>query len=327
MNSALHLIEVNGLTKSFGGRTVVDSVQLAVSRGEVVGFLGPNGAGKSTTMKMVSGFLEPDEGTAAVCGFDVQAEPVNAKRHIGYLPEGAPAYSDMIVGDFLEFVGKLRGLAGPRLDNRLADMAETINLSEVWDLQIENLSKGYKRRVGIAQALIHDPDVLILDEPTDGLDPNQKHEMRSLIRSIAADKAIVISTHILEEVEAVCGRAVIITEGRILADDTPEALTGAATRRGAIRISMPSDDPEAAAAQVRPLAGFAEVRVLDCRNGSAHLLVLPADDAPDPAQFASILLEAGVGFEGIDLYQPSLEDVFRHITRPGSSDGSNNPER
>ena len=322
MNSELHLIEVNGLTKSFSGRTVVDRVQLAVSRGEVVGFLGPNGAGKSTTMKMVSGFLEPDEGTAAVCGFDVQSEPINAKRHIGYLPEGAPAYSDMIVGDFLEFAGKLRGLAGPRLNNRLADMAETINLADVWDQQIENLSKGYKRRVGIAQALIHDPDVLILDEPTDGLDPNQKHEMRSLIRSIAADKAIVISTHILEEVEAVCRRAVIIAEGKILADNTPQALTEAAAIPGAIRVTMPSVDPEAAAATVRPVAGFAEVRVLDCQNGSAHVLVLPADEAPDPAQFASSLLEAGIGFEGIGPYQPSLEDVFRHITQPGSPDGS-----
>ena len=312
---------MNGLTKSFGGRTVVDRVQLAVGRGEVVGFLGPNGAGKSTTMKMVSGFLEPDEGAAVVCGFDVQTEPINAKRHIGYLPEGAPAYSDMIVGDFLDFVGRLRGLPGPKLNNRLADMAETINLTEVWDQQIENLSKGYKRRVGIAQALIHDPDVLILDEPTDGLDPNQKHEMRSLIRSIAADKAIVISTHILEEVEAVCGRAVIIAEGRILADNTPDALTGAATSRGAIKITMPSDDPEEAAAKVRPIAGFAEVRVLDCQNGSAHVLVLPADDAPGPAQFASSLLDAGIEFEGIGRYQPSLEDVFRNITQSGS-DGS-----
>ena len=318
----MHLIDVKGLTKSFGDRMAVDHVDLAAVRGEVVGFLGPNGAGKSTTMKMVSGFLEPDEGSAAVCGFDVQSDPIGAKRHIGYLPEGAPAYTDMIVGDFLEFVGRLRGLGGHQIRNRLADMAEMINLADVWGQQIESLSKGYKRRVGIAQALIHDPDVLILDEPTDGLDPNQKHEMRSLIRSIAADKAIVVSTHILEEVEAVCGRVVIIAEGRILADDAPGVLIAKSAADSAVSVTLPSDCTDDVLAKVRSVTGFADVRPMDCENRASRVLLVPAGEGREPAQLASGLVEAGIGFEEIGVYRPSLEDVFRTITQDGSADQS-----
>ncbi len=312
----MNLIEVQGLTKAFGDNRAVDGVDLTVSRGEVVGFLGPNGAGKSTTMKMISGFLEPDEGTAAVCGHDVQVRPIEAKRRIGYLPEGAPAYSDMVVGDFLAFVGKLRGLRGAELNDRLADMADKINLTEVWSQQIENLSKGYKRRVGIAQALIHDPDVLILDEPTDGLDPNQKHEMRALIRSIAADKAIVISTHILEEVEAVCTRAVIIADGKVLADEAPHDLTAKMTAKDAIRVTVASRSAKDALSRVAPHAGKAEVEVLERFNGSTALLIKPNGRATQPGQLASRLQRAKVEVEEIGLYRPSLEDVFRQITKP-----------
>ncbi|MEM7425207.1 MAG: ATP-binding cassette domain-containing protein [Pseudomonadota bacterium] len=310
------MIEVKGLTKTFGENRAVDGVDMTVARGEVVGFLGPNGAGKSTTMKMISGFLEPDEGSAAVCGHDVQMNPIEAKRNVGYLPEGAPAYSDMVVTDFLEFVGKLRGLRGGGLKDRLADMAEQINLTEVWDQQIENLSKGYKRRVGIAQALIHDPDVLILDEPTDGLDPNQKHEMRSLIRSIAADKAIIVSTHILEEVEAVCSRAIIIAEGKVLADEAPEDLTAKMTVPNTIRVAVTSSSAEEAVSQVAAHAGKAEVEVLERLNGSTALLVKPNGRTTQPGQLASKLQRAKVEVEEIGLYRPSLEDVFRQITRP-----------
>lgn len=312
----MNLIEASGLTKTFGENRAVDGVSLSVKRGEVVGFLGPNGAGKSTTMKMISGFLEPDEGTAAVCGHDVGTDPINAKSKVGYLPEGAPAYADMVVADFLTFVGKLRGLKGDRLNDRLADMAEQINLTEVWDQQIENLSKGYKRRVGIAQALIHDPDVLILDEPTDGLDPNQKHEMRVLIRSIAKDKAIIISTHILEEVEAVCTRAVIIANGKILADETPQNLTGQLTTPDTIRVTIASKSAKDAMTKVSPHTGKAEVEVLERFNGSTSLLVKPTGKATQPAQLASKLQRAKVEVEEIGLYRPSLEDVFRQITRP-----------
>ena len=316
----MHLIQTSALTKAFDGRTVVDHVNLGVSRGEVVGFLGPNGAGKSTTMKMIAGFLEPDEGSASVCGHDVRTDPLNAKRHLGYLPEGAPAYSDMIVGDFLEFVAKLRNVLSSERTARLAEMAERINLTEVWGQKIENLSKGYKRRVGIAQALLHDPDVLILDEPTDGLDPNQKHEMRSLIRSIAEKKAIIVSTHILEEVEAVCSRAVIIADGKILADEAPEDLTAAAVQDNAIRVTVIAAEGEDIVAKLGPVAGKAEIELLTRVNGSASLLVKPQGRATQPAQLASKLQRAKIEIEEIGFHRPSLEDVFRQITQSRSSD-------
>ncbi len=316
----MQLIQANALTKAFGDTTVVDHVDLGVERGEVVGFLGPNGAGKSTTMKMIAGFLEPDEGTAAVCGHDVQTDPLNAKRHLGYLPEGAPAYSDMVVGDFLEFVAKLRKISGAARSARLAEMAERINLTEVWGQPIENLSKGFKRRVGIAQALIHDPDVLILDEPTDGLDPNQKHEMRSLIRSIAEQKAIIVSTHILEEVEAVCSRAVIIADGKILADEAPQDLMAGATEANAIRITIAAKDNEDVLAKVGPVAGKGELEVLTRVNGSASLLLMPAGRPPQPAQLASKLQRAKITVEEIGFHRPSLEDVFRQITQSHGPD-------
>ena len=219
------LIDASNLKKSFGDFVAVDNIDLTVNRGEVVGFLGPNGAGKSTTMKMLTGFLEPDSGKILINNIDLKSYPLLAKQLIGYLPEGAPSYSDMIVSDFLSFVGKIRGISDKIiLKNRLEEMANQINLKDVWDRPIETLSKGFKRRVGIAQALIHDPDILILDEPTDGLDPNQKHEMRNLIKNISKNKAIVISTHILEEVEAVCSRAVIIANGKLLANEKPKNL-------------------------------------------------------------------------------------------------------
>lgn len=228
----MQLVQASGLVKTFSRLRAVDGVSLEVSRGEVVGFLGPNGAGKSTTMKMLTGFLEPDAGTASIAGHDVFADPIAARRHLGYLPEGAPAYGDMTVADFLAFVGRMRGLSSAVLGERLAEMVERVNLAAVWNRPIDALSKGFKRRVGIAQALVHDPEVLILDEPTDGLDPNQKHDMRELISAIAPGKAIVISTHILEEVEAICSRVVIIAEGKVVADATPSVLLDAAAVDG-----------------------------------------------------------------------------------------------
>lgn len=310
----MQLIEAKELTKTFGEKTVVDHVDLSVERGEVVGFLGPNGAGKSTTMKMISGFLEPDEGSAAICGHDVQTDPIKAKCHIGYLPEGAPAYSDMIVGDFLEFVGRLRGLKGGELNDRLVEMAEMINLAEVWDQQIENLSKGYKRRVGIAQALLHDPDVLILDEPTDGLDPNQKHGMRSLIRSISAYKAIIVSTHILEEVEAVCGRVVIIAEGKVLADEAPQKLMDGAMEQKALRVTVACAETEDVLARIMPVTGNADIEIVERLNGSMRLLIKSSGRPQQPAQLASRLQRAKVEVEEIGFYRPSLEDIFRQVT-------------
>ncbi|MGE3642891.1 MAG: ABC transporter ATP-binding protein [Beijerinckiaceae bacterium] len=218
------LVETRALVKRFGSFTAVDGISFSVNSGEVVGFLGPNGAGKSTTMRLIAGFLEPTSGSALIAGHDSQRDPVPARQRLGYLPEGAPLYPDMTVASFLEFVAGMRGLNAARTRERLAEVVESIELAEVWNRRIDALSKGFKRRVGIAQALVHDPDVLILDEPTDGLDPNQKHEVRELIRSIAANKAIIISTHILEEVEAVCTRAIIIARGKMLADATPDEL-------------------------------------------------------------------------------------------------------
>ncbi|WP_191083403.1 ABC transporter ATP-binding protein [Roseococcus microcysteis] len=214
------LIEIEGLTKRFGGFTAVEGVSFNVARGEVVGFLGPNGAGKSTTMRMLAGFMLPSEGTARICGEDVVERPVAAKRHLGFLPEGAPTYPEMAVEDFLRFCARIRGVGRAEVDRAMAlTQLEGVRLQP-----IETLSKGFKRRVGLAQSLLHDPPVLVLDEPTDGLDPNQKHEVRGLIREMAPQKAIIISTHILEEVGALCTRAIIIARGRVLADATPAEL-------------------------------------------------------------------------------------------------------
>ena len=217
-------IKIKSLTKSFGAIRAVRNVSFNVSHGEVLGFLGPNGAGKSTTMKMITGFLEPTSGTVEVNGHDVLENPLSVKRSIGYLPEGAPAYGEMTVRNFLNFIADIRQLNGAIRKKRLDEVIETINIGTVIDQSIETLSKGFKRRVGLAQAILHDPNILILDEPTDGLDPNQKHEVRNLIKKMSMEKAIIISTHILEEVDAVCTRAIIISSGELLFDGTPTQL-------------------------------------------------------------------------------------------------------
>ncbi len=218
------LIDIIHLTKRFGGFTAVDDLTFQVQRGEVLGFLGPNGAGKSTTMRMLAGFMIPTAGTARIQGHDVQTDSVAARRVLGFLPEGAPTYPEMSVAGFLRFCAKIRGYTGTALTERVDHALELTSLHGVQLQPVETLSKGFKRRVGLAQALLHDPPVLVLDEPTDGLDPNQKHEVRLLIERMAPEKAIVISTHILEEVEAVCTRAIVIAGGRIVADETPRAL-------------------------------------------------------------------------------------------------------
>ncbi len=220
------MIKTEKLTKRYGNLTAVDGISFTVEPGEVLGFLGPNGAGKSTTMKMITGFLAPTSGHVEVCGHHVQRQPLRAKACMGYLPEGAPAYGEMTVRQYLAFIADIRGLRGAERDTQLHEVIDRLHLAPVLHQSIETLSKGFKRRVGLAQAIIHDPPVLILDEPTDGLDPNQKHEVRTLINAMARDKIIVISTHILEEVDAVCTRAIIIAHGRIIADDTPQALEG-----------------------------------------------------------------------------------------------------
>ena len=219
-----HLVEVTRLAKRFGEIEAVRDMSFSVRQGEVLGFLGPNGAGKSTTMKMITGFLDPDAGDVVVAGKTLSREPVAVKASIGYLPEGAPLYADMTTRAFLEFVGAMRGLSGVALRERIDEVVDKVHLESVLEQNLDTLSKGFRRRVGIAQAIIHDPPVLVLDEPTDGLDPNQKHEVRALIKAMAPAKAIVLSTHILEEVEAVCTRAMIIAAGTVVADNTPAEL-------------------------------------------------------------------------------------------------------
>ncbi len=250
------LIEIERLTKRFGAFTAVDDVSFSVSRGEVLGFLGPNGAGKSTTMRMLAGFMTPTSGTARICGEDVVENPVAAKRHLGFLPEGAPTYPEMSVTGFLQFCGRARGFRGGALADRVAHAMALTQLEGVRLQPVETLSKGFKRRVGLAAALLHDPPVLVLDEPTDGLDPNQKHEVRNLIRSMAHDKAIVISTHILEEVSAVCTRAVIIARGTVVADNTPAELEAQGPSLEFVfrALTMPGSVPGSAAEPVREVA-------------------------------------------------------------------------
>ncbi len=218
------MISVDKLCRTFGSIVAVDGISFKVQRGDVLGFLGPNGAGKSTAMKMLACFLEPDNGTASICGYDIRRDPVSVRKCVGYLAENAPAYGEMTVGSFLNFICDARDIRGAKRKQALDRIVPMCSVESVYHQSIDTLSKGYKRRVGLAQALIHDPQVLILDEPTDGLDPNQKHEVRGLINRMASEKCIIVSTHILEEVEAICSRTVIIARGKILADSTPKAL-------------------------------------------------------------------------------------------------------
>jgi ABC-2 type transport system ATP-binding protein len=219
------MIEVKGLIKTYGAKRAVNGISFSVKRGDILGFLGPNGAGKSTTMKMITGFLRPDGGVATVDGIDVTADPVAVKQKLGYLPESAPAYPEMTVQEFLDFIAEVRGFRAAEARKRQVDRAvELTHLAPVRHQVIETLSKGFKQRVGFAQALLHDPPALVLDEPTDGLDPNQKNEVRSLIKNMAVEKAVILSTHILEEVEAICTRVIIISRGQVVADETPAQL-------------------------------------------------------------------------------------------------------
>jgi ABC-2 type transport system ATP-binding protein len=230
------MIEINHITRKFEHFTAVDDLSFKVVEGEVLGFLGPNGAGKSTTMKIITGFLAPTAGNVIIDGHDMATDPLAAKALIGYLPEGAPSYPDMTVLDFLEFIADIRGYSGAEKRQRIEQVINDVDLGSVCEQTIDTLSKGFKRRVGLAQAILHDPKVLILDEPTDGLDPNQKHQVRRLIRNLAKDKIVIVSTHILEEVSAVCTRAIIIANGRIVADGTPRELEARAPDDSAVEV-------------------------------------------------------------------------------------------
>ena len=313
---SVKLIEAKNLKKSFGDFVAVDNINLTVERGEVVGFLGPNGAGKSTTMKMLTGFLEPDGGEIFIEGIDLKSKPLEAKKSIGYLPEGAPSYSDMEVSEFLSFVGKMRGLNNNgSLNTRLSDMAEQINLKEVWHKPIETLSKGFKRRVGIAQALIHDPDILILDEPTDGLDPNQKYEMRDLIKKISTNKAIVISTHILEEVEAVCSRTVIIANGQLLANETPDNLGKQFNKKNMFSLKVANKLNNTQIKDIKSSLDYKKVTVKNLNITDTLILIEDEMENINLNKIMTQLKKHKLDINEANFIKPSLDDIFRKITQ------------
>lgn len=308
------LVEADRLRKVFGTITAVDEISLRVSQGEVLGFLGPNGAGKSTTMKMLTGFLEPDRGEARVCGLSLSERPKEAKACIGYLPEGAPAYGDMTPRQFLGFIAEIRGYKGDAKAARIHAAVMRTGLDDVIDQPVDTLSKGFKRRVGLAQAILHDPPVLIMDEPTDGLDPNQKHHVRRLITEMAKDKAIIVSTHILEEVEAVCTRAVIIDRGRIVADGTAEDLQKRAAYHNAVALRVEADRAEAVAEALKALP---KVDTLDRRAvESGHIVIraLPKPGEIIAADIATMLNQKSLPVYEMIVERGKLDDVFREIT-------------
>jgi len=305
-------IETQALTKRYGRLTAVQDLNFSIEAGDVLGFLGPNGAGKSTTMKMLTGFLAPTSGTASINGHDIVTDSLAARQCIGYLPEGAPAYGEMTTRHFLSFIARARGFSGDEVKRVAGQAMERLNLQGVAEQPIETLSKGFKRRVGLAQAILHNPEVLILDEPTDGLDPNQKHEVRALIREMSADKIIVISTHVLEEVHALCNRAIIIADGRLLVDDSPKGLLTRSRYHNAV--TMVVEHPERVASALSELPGAARVEI---REG--ELTVFPV---PGAALFEAIsdrIRHNQWDVHEIRLEAGRMDEVFRQIT---SGEGS-----
>jgi len=308
------LLEVEGLTKHFGTLKAVDDVSFSVRRGEVVGFLGPNGAGKSTTMRMIAGYLPADAGHARLGGVDVQREPERARTQLGYLPEGAPAYGDMTPLGLLGFVAQVRGIHGLERERRLREVRERLHLDGVWRRPIETLSKGFKRRVGVAQAILHDPELLVLDEPTDGLDPNQKHEVRQFLKAIAPNKAILISTHILEEVDAICDRAIIVARGRIVADGTPGELEARALDHNVVVVTLPAEARARAEHALGAAPGVAHLRVEPAANGEIALVVRPARGRDVLEEVHAAARAADLPVREVTRQRGRLDDIFRTLT-------------
>ncbi|MBV9998140.1 MAG: ATP-binding cassette domain-containing protein [Verrucomicrobia bacterium] len=308
------MISVQNLAKHFGPKTAVAGISFEVAKGEVLGFLGPNGAGKSTSMRMITGFLPPTAGKVTVCGFDVAEQPVQARTRIGYLPENAPVYSDMSVHGFLSFCAELRGLFGEAKVRAIDRVVELCFLEKVIHQSVDTLSKGFRHRTCLAQALIHDPEVLILDEPTDGLDPNQKHEVRSLIRRMGKDKAIVFSTHILEEVEAACTKALIIDQGKIVAQGTPEELKARAPQAGTIVLSLRDLDWIRLHAQLKGLPHLEGAELLEqARQHVTVRLRMQGEPFNELMEFAQ---RQHWKVEYLSVDEGRLDDVFRSLTLP-----------
>jgi len=311
------MIEVRNLRKSFGAKTAVNGVSFKVEMGEVLGFLGPNGAGKSTTMRMITGFLPPSEGEVLVGGFNVVDQPLPAKRLIGYLPENAPSYTDMTVAGFLGFTAEIRGLRGAEKKRAIDRVVEMCFLESVFHQSIETLSKGYRHRTCFAQSIIHDPPILVLDEPTDGLDPNQKHEVRTLIRKMGQTKAIVFSTHILEEVEAACSRAIIIDRGQIVANGTPDELKQRSEHAGAVILRVRDESSDAVVHELRQLAAVGKCVVLDESPLTVRALAKKNGQQGDLARLiAEVAAREKWKLEELHTEEGRLDEVLRSITRP-----------
>ena len=309
-------ITVKDVAKSFGEKKAVDGISFSVNKGEVLGVLGPNGAGKTTTMRMIVGVLRQDRGEGAVCGESVRSNRIKAQRHIGYLPEGAPLYSELSPQLFLEFIGRARGMDKKKLRQRIDFVEERLGLGAVRKQALDTLSKGYRRRVGLAQAILHDPDVLILDEPTDGLDPVQKHDVRELIAALAADKSIVISTHILEEVDAVCTRAAIIAGGKMLFDGTPRDFIQRHPHHGAVRLLLGAGaSEEGVIDRLRELEGVTRVERESDANGRAEFWVFSSDSAETVSRVAGCAHDEKWDVRGVAVEKGSADEVFRSIVK------------
>jgi ABC-2 type transport system ATP-binding protein len=319
------MIKVENLVKTFGTKRAVNGISFSMERGEVLGFLGPNGAGKSTSMRMITGFIPPTEGRIRVGGFDMLENPIPAKRLIGYLPENAPAYTDMTVHGFLTFSAELRGLRGDGKKKAVARAVEMCFLENVIHQSVDTLSKGYRHRTCFAQSVIHDPDILVLDEPTDGLDPNQKHEVRQLIRRMGEKKAIIFSTHILEEVEAVCSRAIIIDRGQIVANGTPQELKQRSDVAGAVSLRVLGVAADAVKQRLAAVSGAAKASIVKEEAGVVWARAYPSDKARNGA-FARAIAEAVTQsnwkFEELHTEEGRLDEVFRRITLPDTAGGA-----
>jgi ABC-2 type transport system ATP-binding protein len=308
------MINVDKLTKSFGPKLAVDHITFTVAKGEVLGFLGPNGAGKSTSMRMITGYLPSTEGTVTIGGFDISENPLEAKRRIGYLPENAPIYSDMSVAGFLSFCAEMRGLYGAAKTEAIDRVVEMCFLNRVMQQSVDTLSKGFRHRTCLAQALIHDPEVLILDEPTDGLDPNQKHEVRSLLRRLGTDKAIIFSTHILEEVEAACTRALIIDQGSIVAIGTPEELKAQSPSAGNVVLTVNGAEQQWLVSQLESLPAVSRCELLFAADSRITVRLTPQGQLlPELIALAG---RNSWNVENIQVDEGRLDDVFRAITLP-----------
>lgn len=313
------MIKVENLVKTFGPKRAVDGVSFAVERGEVLGFLGPNGAGKSTSMRMITGFIPPTSGRVTVGGYDIVDDPLPAKRLMGYLPENAPAYADMSVHGFLSFAAELRGLRGDQKKKAVHRAVEMCFLESVLNQSIDTLSKGYRHRTCFAQSIVHDPEVLILDEPTDGLDPNQKHEVRNLIRRMGEKKAIVFSTHILEEVEAVCSRAIIIDRGKIVANGTPQELKMKSDLAGAVSLRVLGVGGETIKQKLGQLPAARKAAIVKEEGTSVWARVYPQTTHVNgelARSVAEISMKEGWKIEELHTEEGRLDEVFRTITLP-----------